>query len=59
MTAYALILPLTTKMKDSGKGIDTKFKANLEGVYMRELHQWKTNKLTENQAVKRKNKLAA
>ena len=59
VTAYALILPLTTKMKDSGKGIDTNFKANLEGVYMRELYQWKSNKLTENQAVKRKNKLAA
>ena len=59
VTAYALIIPLTTKMKDSGKGMDTNFRANLEGVYMRDLHQWKKNKLTENQAVKRKNKLAA
>ena len=46
-------------MKDSGKGIDTSFKTNLEGVYMQDLYQWKSNKLTENQMVNRKNKLAA
>ena len=41
-------------MKDSDKGIDTSFKTNLEGVYMQDLHQWKSNELTENQTVKRK-----
>lgn len=59
VTAYVLILPLLTKMRASGKGLDTNVKANLEEVYMRDLHQWKTDKLTKNQAVKRRNKLAA
>lgn len=59
VTAYVLILPLITKMKESGKGLDTNFKANLESVYMRDLHQWARKHLTENQAVKRKHKLSA
>ena len=59
VTTYALILPLITKMKDSGKGIDTDFKANLEEVYMKDLLLWKNDKLTENQAIKRRKKLAA
>ena len=59
VTAYVLILPLITKMKDSGKGLDTNVKANLEEVYMLDLHQWKIDKLTDNQAVKRRKKLVA
>ena len=42
VTAYVLILPLITKMKTDGKGIDTNFKANLGGVYMRNLQQFRT-----------------
>ena len=59
VTAYVLILPLVTKMKTDGKGIDTNFKTNLEGVYMRNLRQFRTDVLTENQAVNRRKKLAA
>lgn len=59
VTSYALILPLVTKMKESGKGLDTNFKANLENVYIRDLNQWTSTHLTENQAVKRRKRLAA
>jgi len=59
ITPYVLVLPLITRMKDTHKGLDTDFKANLEGVYMRDLTQWRYEYLTENQAVKRRNKFAA
>lgn len=59
VTAYVLILPLVTKMKEPEKGLDTNFKENLENVYMRDLYQWTSEYLTENQAIKRRNKLAA
>lgn len=59
VTSYALILPLITKIKEPEKGLDTNFKANLENVYIRDLYQWERTHLTENQAVKRRKKLAA
>ena len=58
VTAYALIIPLITKMNDSGKGIDTNFKANLEDVYLRDLYLWKKTNQRKNQAIKYINKLA-
>jgi hypothetical protein len=55
VTAYVLVLPLLTRMKEGFKGLDTDFKANLENVYMRDLHRWTKEQLTKNQTVKRKN----
>jgi hypothetical protein len=59
VTSYILLLPLLTRMKAGGKGLDTNVKANLEKVYMRDLHQWTKEHLTENQTVKRRKKLAS
>ena len=59
VTAYVLILPLITKMRTAGRGIDTNFKANLEAVYMRNLQQFRISTLTENQMVNRRKKLIA
>lgn len=59
VTTYALILPLITKMKEPNKGLDTNFKSNLKNVYMRDLHQWKKAHLTENQTIKRRERLTA
>jgi hypothetical protein len=39
--------------------LDTNVKANLENVYMRDLHQWSKEHLTENQTIKRRKKLTA
>jgi hypothetical protein len=57
VTSCILLLPLLTRMKASGKGLDTDVKANLEKVYMRDLHQWTKEHLTENQTVKRRKNL--
>jgi hypothetical protein len=59
VTSYVLLLPLLTRMKASGKGLDTNVKAIPENVYMRDLHQWTEQHLTENQTVKRREKLTA
>jgi hypothetical protein len=59
VTPYVLILPLLTRMNEKGNGLDTNVKANLENVYMRDLHQWTKEHLTENQTIKRRKKLTA
>jgi hypothetical protein len=59
VTSYVLILPLLTRMNASGNGLETNVKANLENVYMRDLHQWSKEHLIENQTVKRRKKLSA
>ena len=59
VTAYVLILPLITKMKTVGEGIDTNFKTNLEHVYMRDLWQFKRDVLIENQTINRRKKLVS
>jgi hypothetical protein len=59
ITPYVLVIPLVAAAghKSEPSGID--FKENLEGVFMKDLTQWKENNLTENLVVKRRKKLAA
>jgi hypothetical protein len=59
VTPYVLILPLLTRMNVKGNGLETNVKANLENVYMRDLHQWTKEHLIENQTIKRRKKLTA
>jgi hypothetical protein len=58
ITAYVLMLPLLTEIKKSDNQSDINFKEALECVYMKDLKDWTRDNLTENLAVKRKNKLA-
>jgi hypothetical protein len=57
VTTRVCILPVLTKM-DSRTGRSTIcFKSALEHVFLRDLHDWKVNNLTENLTVKRKKTL--
>jgi len=59
ITTYVFILPLISKINDERTLIDICFKTALEEVYMRDLKLWSKENLTENQTIKRKNKLSA
>jgi hypothetical protein len=52
------MLPLLTEIKKSDNQSDINFKEALECVYMKDLKDRARDNLTENLAVKRKNKLA-
>jgi hypothetical protein len=59
VTAFALLLPLHTRIGAKGKVINFDFKNSLESVFMSDIEQWKKEKLTENQVYKRIKKLNA
>ena len=59
ITSYVLILPLMSKINAERTHVDINFKTALEEIYMRDLHQWKMENLTENQTIKRRNLLSA
>jgi hypothetical protein len=48
-----------TKIEEGSSPSKIDFKASLESVFMKDLDTWKKNNLTENLAVKRRNKLVA
>jgi hypothetical protein len=57
VTSYVLLLPLLTQTGAKGDPSRVDFKASLEHVFMKDLTVWSKNNLTENLAVKRKDKL--
>ena len=59
ITPYVLVIPVMTALGHESKPSNLDFKGNLESVFMKDLTQWKEEKLTENLAVKRQKKLAA
>jgi len=59
VTPYVLMLPLLTKSNPDSGSLRIDFKAALEGVFLRDIDKWRKDNLSENLAVKRKNKLNA
>ena len=59
ITPYVLVIPVMAAAGHEPKPSNLDFKGNLESVFMKDLTQWKENKLTENLVVKRRKKLAA
>jgi len=59
VTSYVLMLPLLTKVNSDTGCFAMDFKKALESVFLRDINQWKTDNLSENLVVKRKNILCA
>ena len=59
ITPYVLVIPVMAAAGNKSEPSSLDFKENLESVFMKDLNQWKEDKLTENLAVKRRKKLAA
>jgi len=59
ITPYVLVIPLVAAAGHKSKPSKIDFKRNLDGVFMKDLNQWKIDNLTENLVVKRRKKLAA
>jgi hypothetical protein len=59
ITPYVLVIPVMAAAGHKTEPSKIDFKGNLETVFMKDLTQWKEDKLTENLVIKRQKKLAA
>lgn len=55
VTPFVLLLPLFTKTSFKDNRIELNFKEALETVYLKNIKQWNTENLIQNQTVRRKN----